>query len=340
MEIVGRKYLIGKCLMVFIFAGFILRNSISFAQKIEEQPNQKMTVIAENLGFPEGPIAMADGSVIFVEMERGTLSRINAEGKKSVIAILGGGPNGAAMGPDGAIYVCNNGGLQWSKRNGILIPGEAAKDYKGGYIQRIDLKTGEVKTIYSVCEGRNLSAPNDIVFDAEGGMWISDQGKYFSTYKEHGSIYYAKTDGSFISRQAEKLETPNGIRLSKDGKTLYYAETNTGRVFSYLVSSSGKIDISSKKLLIGLPNQQLFDSFALDEEGNICAATLLNGGISIISKEGKLLNHIPTHDILTTSICFGGIDRKTAYLTLGGTGKLVKIPWKIQGMALNFLKYQ
>lgn len=329
-----------KRLFLFYLTGLLLLNFSSNSQpNTEKNSNFKMIVLAEGLGFPEGPIAMSDGSVIFVEMETGLLSKVDTKGNKSIVAHLGGGPNGAAMGPDGHIYVCNNGGLQWSRRNGMLIPGEAAPEYTSGYIQRVNINTGKVEIVYLACEGRKLSAPNDIVFDREGGMWISDQGKYFSTYKEHGAIYYAKIDGSFISRQADKLETPNGIRLTKDAKTLYYAETNTGRIFSYNVIETGKLDASSKKLLIGLPNQQLFDSFALDEEGNICVATLLNGGISIISKEGKLLNHISTNDILTTSICFGGKDRKTAFLTLGGTGKLVSIPWNIQGMALNFLEY-
>jgi len=71
------------------------------------------TEIASGLRFPEGPIAMDDGSIILVEIERGTLSRVSPDGEISVIADLGGGPNGAAIGPDGAVYVCNNGGFAW-----------------------------------------------------------------------------------------------------------------------------------------------------------------------------------------------------------------------------------
>jgi len=70
----------------------------------------ELKVIAEGLRFPEGPIAMADGSVLLVEIARGTLSRVR-DGRVEVVADLGGGPNGAAIGPDGACYVCNNGGF-------------------------------------------------------------------------------------------------------------------------------------------------------------------------------------------------------------------------------------
>jgi len=326
----------------FIFAAVVLIGSCSpnsADQPAEKQTNPDLKVITSGLRFPEGPVAMPDGSVILVEMERGTLSRVSPDGTVSVIAELGGGPNGAAMGPDGAIYVCNNGGLQWIETDDLLIPGETAFDYSGGSIQRVDLRTGKVDTLYTMCDGRKLSGPNDIVFDAGGGMWFTDQGKYYETYKEHGAVYYALPDGSFISCQLEKLETPNGIRLSPDGSKLYYAETTTGRIWSYTIQKPGLLDPNSKKLVIGLPGYQLFDSFALEANGNICAATLMNGGISIITAGGTLLRHIPTNDILTTSICFGGKDRKTAYITLGGTGQLVAVQWDSPGLPLNFLSY-
>ena len=57
--------------------------------------------IATGLAFPEGPIALADGSVIVVEIAGGRLTRVSPSGKKHIIAELGGGPNGAAIGPDG-----------------------------------------------------------------------------------------------------------------------------------------------------------------------------------------------------------------------------------------------
>jgi gluconolactonase len=180
---------------------------------------------------------------------------------------------------------------------------------------------GEVDTLYTECNGRKLSGPNDIVFDTTGGMWFTDQGKYYETYKEHGAVYYAKLDGSFISRQLEKLETPNGIRLSPDGNKVYYSETTTGRIWSFTIQKPGLLDPDSKKLVIGLPGYQLFDSFTLDANGNICAAILMNGGISIISPEGTLLRHIPTNDILTTSICFGGKDRKNSFYHPGSYWK-------------------
>ena len=60
-------------------------------------------IIAEGLGFPEGPVVMADGSIILVEIQAGLISRIWGDGRREVIAEPGGGPNGLAIGPDGAL---------------------------------------------------------------------------------------------------------------------------------------------------------------------------------------------------------------------------------------------
>src|SRR5512134_2002587 len=121
-------------------------------------------VLASGLRFPEGPVAMPDGSVVLVEIERRTLSRVTPDGKVHVVASLGGGPNGAAMGPGGKIYVTNNGGFEWVDRPGKLFPATVAKNYAGGHIQVVDPDTGKFDTLYDACDGHRLRGPNDLVF--------------------------------------------------------------------------------------------------------------------------------------------------------------------------------
>ena len=297
-----------------------------------------MQEVARGLRFPEGPIALDDGSVVLVEIERGTLSRVTPDGRVEVIAYLGGGPNGAALGPDGAVYVCNNGGFTWAERDGRLYPAGTPEDYAGGRIERVELDTGKVDVVYRECDGYPLNGPNDIVFDAEGGMWFTDLGKTYDTYRDLGVIYYAKADGSHISRQILHRETPNGIGLSPDGNTLYFAETMTGRLWAYALEAPGKVagDPAAGRLVAGLPGYQLFDSLAVDAEGNVCVATIVSGGITSISPDGSEIEHFPMDDALTTNICFGGQDLRTAYITLSSTGRLVAVSWPRPGLALNF----
>ena len=200
-----------------------------------------MTLVAEGLAFPEGPVAMSDGSVLLVEIARKTLSRVRPDGGIEVAAELGGGPNGAAIGPDGAVYVCNNGGrFSFRDQGGLTLPGHTPFGHLGGAIQRVDLGTGEAATLYDHWEGCRLMAPNDLVFDTQGGFWFTDYGTADAEGLRFGAIYYAKADGSFI-RRAGRLPTPNGVGLSPDGKTVYVADTQTGRLWGCDVAAPGEL---------------------------------------------------------------------------------------------------
>jgi gluconolactonase len=84
-----------------------------------------------------------------------------------------------------------------------------------------------------------------------------------------------------------------------------------------------------------LPGHQLLDSLAVEANGNVCSATIYNGGITVFSPGGNF-EHIPFPDPLTTNICFGGKDMRDAYITLSGTGKLIKVRWPRPGLKLNF----
>lgn len=298
--------------------------------------------VASGLRFPEGPIALPDGSVVLVEMFGKCITRVMPDGSKKIIAEIDGGPNGIAVGPDGALYLCNNGG-SFTEVNlgGLTLPGPfTPANYIGGRIQRVDMDSGVVTELYTECDGHKLRGPNDLVFDTSGGMWFTDHGIRHDRSADLTGIYYAKIDGSFIREVIFPSESPNGIGLSPDGSTLYWAETFTGRVLKATVIGAGEIaqysSIDPSNCLCGLGGLQLLDSLAVDGDGNVCVATLLNGGITVISPNGEILQHIATGDPLTTNICFGGADYQTAYITLSGTGKLVSMHWPYKGLRLNY----
>jgi gluconolactonase len=306
----------------------------------------KIREIATGLQFPEGPIAMDDGSIVLVEIARGTLSRVTADGQIQVVANLGGGPNGAAIGPDGAVYVCNNGGFQFVKTShGLLVPVGQAADYSGGRIERVNLATGRAERLYESVEGLPLRGPNDIVFDSHGGFYFTDLGKTRATEMDRGGIFYGQPGGGAASVVARPVMTPNGIALSPDGNTLYYAETDGARVWAFDLTGPGQFKRTPQlsphggRMVAASPggHYQYFDSMAVDAFGNLCVATLMHGGISVISPDGRMCSHVPLPDPITTNICFGGINRRTAFITLSGTGRLIAIDdWPVPGLALQF----
>lgn len=296
-------------------------------------------VIAEGLRFPEGPIAMDDGSVVLTEIEKGTIARISADGAYSVVADVGGGPNGAAIGPDGACYVTNNGGFEWTEEEGILFPGNQPEDYTGGKIQRVDLETGDVRDLYTEVNGIKLRGPNDLVFDGKGGFWFTDLGKGRPRTEDRGGLYYAKADGSMVKEVVYPLVNSNGCGLSPDGREIYVAETLTSRIWAFEIIGEGEIKpaegIFPGRLVVGLGGLNLLDSMAVEANGNICVATLVNSGITTVSPDGESVTFTPVPgDILVTNICFGGPDMKTAFITLSTTGKLVAMDWPRPGLKL------
>ena len=301
-----------------------------------------MRVLASGLRFPEAPVAMKDGSIMLVEIERGAVTRVAADGGASVLAETGGGPNGLAIGPDGALYVCNNGGFRWNTEHGFLRPVGPAPDYRGGRIERVDLGTGEVRVLYERCGNVRLNGPNDIVFDASGGFYFTDLGKSRERDRDQGAVYYAAADGGRIVEVAFPLFTPNGIGLSPDERTLYVAETETARLWAFDVATPGEVEKHpfpsphGGRLVHGLPGLARFDSLAVEASGNVCVATLLAGCISVIAPDRRLVRQIETGDPFTTNICFGGADRRTAFITLSGKGELVAMPWDEAGLPPRF----
>ena len=260
----------------------------------------------------------------------------------SVVAQVGGGPNGAAIGPDGHCYVCNNGGFKWRTDDGFTRPIGEAADYKGGSIQRVNLATGAVETLYTHCDGIPLHGPNDIVFDAQGGFWFTDFGKKLADRLMHGAVYYARTDGSLHSpRGISGLDAQRHRAYRPTVARCMSAETETSRLWSYPVVAPGELELqpfpspNGGRLVHGLPGYQRFDSLAVEEGGNICVATLVRGGISVFSPNGDLLEFHEAPEGYCTNICFGGPDMRTAYITLSGYGQLFAAHWPRPGLRLD-----
>jgi len=66
-----------------------------------------MRLFAKDLGFPEAPVLLPDGSFLFVEMspDKGCVTHISADGGSRRIVARTGRPNGLATDQEGFIWV-------------------------------------------------------------------------------------------------------------------------------------------------------------------------------------------------------------------------------------------
>lgn len=341
-------------------------------------------ILVENLNYPESPVWMGDGTVVVCEAGSGLLRRFDAaSGKETAqpIDLTGGDPNtsaganGAALGPDGALYVCDDGGFTIVEIPGtdVRLTVAPSQKYRGGSIKRVDPGSGKVETIFTSFEAPvipglqqtkpfPLQAPDDLIFDCAGNFWFTDWGmpRPVERVRDVTGIYYADPKNRTIKEIVWPLSAPNGIALSPKGDRLYVSETYTRRVLYWELSGQGQIKKNPKTELADgsyllsahLRGEAILDSMKVDSEGNVYVATMLpegpdpnsNGGITVLSPKGEELDFIEIQlpgkfAPLPSNLCFGGPDRRTAFITLGGTGRLVKCEMSIPGLALNFNPY-
>ena len=264
-------------------------------------------IITSGLRFPEGPVVMADGSIIVVEIEKKCITRCWGDGKTEVIATPGGGPNGLAIGPDG--------------------------------IERVDLSTGKVDRVLDTVGGHPLKGPNDLVFDKAGNLYFTDHGKTYSRHRDFGGLFFLANGASEAKELDFHYSSPNGVGLAPDEQTVFMADTMTGRMWAFDLESPGIIKPASPfnggRVVATMPGLQYFDSLAMTAAGNVCVATILNGGITTITPGGDF-HHTAFPDLIVTNIAFGGDDMQDAYVTLSSTGQLAKCRWPEPGLKLNF----
>ena len=303
-------------------------------------------VLAAGQGFTEGPVITADGTVLFVDIDRGLVLRVR-DADVDVVASPGGGPNGLALETPTTAISANNGGFLWSEvEGGGRIPIDRATHtneppvFSGGWLERVDLATGAVSVLHRHCGGRPFRGPNDLVFDAVGGLWFTDHGKGRHANVDRGGLYYVSPDGTEVREIAFPLLGPNGVGLSPGGDRVYVSETHTGRLWAWDLEEPGQVRASAGSLAVRHGGTCLaatpfsFDSLGVEADGRI-AIGAISDGIVVITPDGEEAEVHPIPGEVTTNIAFGGPDGRRAVLTLSRTGRVVETSWPRPGLVIS-----
>lgn len=250
-------------------------------------------LVQEGFMFTEGPVGTANGGLYFSDLRANRTFRLEATGKIAVFRENTNGSNGLAL-----------------MRNGDLLAAEG--DAKR--ITRIDQK-GNVTTLTETGDGRPFLAPNDLIVDSKGGIYFTDPGPRPVVPGRKVYVYYLPAGSSRAITITDQIARPNGLTVTRDGKTLIVDDTLGDTVFQFDVQPDGST--KNKRpfaVLHDVPAGQESgaDGMALDREGRLYVSTVT--GIQVFDASGKYLGtiHVPRQP---ANLAFSGPGKRTLYIT-------------------------
>lgn len=273
-------------------------------------------LIKDGFKGTEGPIAHADGSLLFTETQANNILRVGTDGQVSLFLSNSNGANGLAWGPNGELYAVQTG----QTKVGIVYPVDKAKTLAENY------------------QGTAFQRPNDLVRANSGALYFTDSGTRPSKENptpppSHPGVFYISPSGE-LKQLANDIERPNGIQLSKDEKVLYVANTLGEHILAYDIAADGSI--ANRRNFAKLAGWKQgedkawssgADGLALDDEGRLYVAS--NAGVEIFDAAGAALGVIEIPN-KPQNLAFAGKDKKTLYVV--GRGAVYKIPLLAAGI--------
>ena len=299
--------------------------SVLAAQRaIAQQPE-----IATTVSFTEGPTVDRDGSVYFSEMVSLKIMKLSASGVLSTFREKSNNANGLLIDPEGRLVACE--GAE-SRRTGVLVKFKPR-------VTRTDLRTGKIEVLADSYEGKPFVGPNDVTIDGKGRLYFTDL--------TGGAVYRLDGPGKVVRILATpEIQSPNGIQVSPDDKTLYLIEANQAKDGARLIRA---FDLRADGTVSNMRVHYTFypgrsgDGMSIDTQGNLYVSAGMNqlrgtsetldtkAGVYVISPQGKLLKFIPIAEDFITNNAFGGPDMKTLFVTAGKT--LYKFRTEIAGLS-------
>ena len=271
---------------------------------VEEKATLRL--LADVFSFTEGPAADAEGNVYFTDQPNDRILIWTVDQTLRTFMKPAGRSNGLYFDNVGRLITCAD---------------------ENNELWRIDVKTKEKEVLVPNFDGKLLNGPNDAWVDPKGGIYFTDPF-YKRPYWKRGDreqdgqhVYYLAPGADAPIRVVDDLFQPNGIIGTPDGKTLYVADIRDSKTYQFDIrDEDGKL--VNKTLLFGLGS----DGMALDSSGNLY---LTGKGVTVISKEGAKIEHIPVPESWTANVTFGGADGNTLFIT--AMDSLYTLPMKVKG---------
>jgi gluconolactonase len=245
-----------------------------------------VTLLASDLGFPEGPVVMPDGAIVLCDGNTGELLRWS-DGSMSTFADAGGSPWGAVLGTDGAIYVTQGGN----------VPGSGDLSAVPG-VQRVNAD-GTVEMLAATIAGHSLAGPNDLAFGPDGRLWFTDSGTEGDDrypVREPGRLYVLGSSGGGEMVLERPQVYPNGIAFDAEGR-LYWTESMGHRVSC--------LENGEATTFAQLSDGHVPDGMAFASDGRAFVCTTISGGVTVLSPEGEILEEIALGECATNCIFDG-----------------------------------
>jgi gluconolactonase len=263
-----------------------------------EAPVRSPQLVAEGLGWPEGPTVLPDGRLVFVESYRSQLTVAGPDGEPRQFAYVAGAPNSCVLGAEGEIYLCQNGGTcgPWRAAE-MTVPS----------IQRVR-EGGSAEILLTEVAGIPLNGPNDLVFAADGRLVFTDPGTYNPADPDPSYIFALAPDGaaSVVVAFPEPV-FPNGLAVESDG-SIVWDESYTGRVRR--LRPDGTIQDLGR-----MPGDNpILDGMKIGADGRLYVTDLVARGIHVLAPDGAIEGFIPCGGAPTNCV----FDGETLWVTDAG----------------------